>query len=33
MLAATARVEALTLITADQRILDYDHVQAYDARL
>lgn len=33
MLAATARVEGLTLITADQRILDYDHVQAYDARL
>ena len=33
MLVATARVEALTLITADQRILDYDHVGTYDARL
>lgn len=33
MLVATARTEKYTLVTADQRILDYDHVSTHDARL
>ena len=32
MLVATARVHELTLLTADQRILDYAHVDSRDAR-
>ena len=32
LLAATARLEHLTLLTADERILDYPHVETLDAR-
>jgi PIN domain nuclease of toxin-antitoxin system len=32
VLAATARLHDLTLLTADDRILDYPHVRALDAR-
>jgi PIN domain nuclease of toxin-antitoxin system len=32
ILAATARLEHLTLLTADERILDYPHVEALDAQ-
>jgi PIN domain nuclease of toxin-antitoxin system len=32
LLAATARLEHLTLLTADERILDYPHVATLDAR-
>jgi len=33
ILVATARLNGLTLLTADQRILDYRHVQTFDARI
>jgi PIN domain nuclease of toxin-antitoxin system len=32
ILAATARLEHLTLLTADGRILEYSHVETFDAR-
>lgn len=32
ILVATARVHALTLATADQKILDYPHVETLDVR-
>lgn len=32
ILAATARLEHLTLLTADERLLDYPHVETLDAR-
>jgi PIN domain nuclease of toxin-antitoxin system len=32
LLAATARLEHLTLLTADERILDYPHVETADAQ-
>jgi PIN domain nuclease of toxin-antitoxin system len=32
LLAATARLEHLTLLTADGRILDYPHVETLDAQ-
>lgn len=32
ILAATARLQHLTLLTADERILDYPHVERLDAR-
>lgn len=32
MLVATARLEGLTMLTADQRILDYPGVSTHDAR-
>ena len=32
ILVATARVHALTLLTADQRILEYRHAETHDAR-
>lgn len=32
LLAATARLEHLTLLTADERILDYPHVETLDAQ-
>ena len=32
ILAATARLEHLTLLTADGRILDYPHVETFDSR-
>lgn len=33
ILAATARINDLTLLTADQRILNYPHLRTMDARL
>ena len=32
LLAATARLEHLTLLTADERILDYPHVETLDTQ-
>ena len=32
LLVATARLHDLTLLTADERILDYRHVETFDAR-
>lgn len=32
IIAATARVEQLTVLTADERILDYPHVETFDAQ-
>lgn len=32
LLVATARLHELTLLTADERILDYRHVETFDAR-
>ncbi len=33
ILVATTRVHSLTLLTADERILEYPHVSSLDARL